>query len=149
MHEELKEEAIVNKVGGRFKLSTLIQKRLVQLNQGSRPLVDGAKDKMTIVLQEILQDKIFLDTSNNVRLLGMPGPNATPCWPPRAPTCWFANPSPPILSPSPSSRPPSRSQSPSVVLAPSQSVSRSDPRDSESPNPPSSHDENYSADRSC
>ena len=30
MLEDLKEEAIVNKVGGRFKLSTLIQKRLVQ-----------------------------------------------------------------------------------------------------------------------
>lgn len=40
MLEELKEEEIVNKVGGRFKLSTLIQKRLVQLNRGSRPLVD-------------------------------------------------------------------------------------------------------------
>jgi len=39
MLEELKEEEIVNKVGGRFKLSTLIQKRLVQLNQGSRALV--------------------------------------------------------------------------------------------------------------
>ncbi len=38
MLEELKEEEIVNKVGGRFKLSTLIQKRLVQLNQGSRAL---------------------------------------------------------------------------------------------------------------
>ena len=36
MLDELKEEAIVNKVGGRFKLSTLIQKRLVQLNAGSR-----------------------------------------------------------------------------------------------------------------
>jgi DNA-directed RNA polymerase subunit omega len=78
MHEELKEEQIVNKVGGRFKLSTLIQKRLVQLNQGSRPLVEHSKDKMTIVLQEILQDKIFLDTSNNVRILGLPNPNATP-----------------------------------------------------------------------
>jgi len=40
MLDELKEEAIVNKVGGRFKLSTLIQKRLVQLNRGGRPLVD-------------------------------------------------------------------------------------------------------------
>ena len=29
MIDELREEAIVNKVGGRFKLSTLIQKRLV------------------------------------------------------------------------------------------------------------------------
>ena len=29
MLEELKEEGIVNKIGGRFKLSTLIQKRRV------------------------------------------------------------------------------------------------------------------------
>ena len=40
MLDELREEAIVNKVGGRFKLSTLIQKRLVALNGGSKPLVD-------------------------------------------------------------------------------------------------------------
>ena len=71
MLDELKEEAIVNKVGGRFKLSTLIQKRLVALNAGSRPLVDAHTDnKMEIVLQEILQDKIFLDTSNEVRISG-------------------------------------------------------------------------------
>ena len=71
MLEELKEEHIVNKVGGRFKLSTLIQKRLVQLNQGSRPLV-GAKtnDKMKIVLQEILEDKIYLDTSMQLQVTG-------------------------------------------------------------------------------
>ena len=68
MLEELKEEEIVNKVGGRFKLSTLIQKRLLQLQRGSRPLVEtNLKDNMKIVLQEILQDKIFLDTSNEVR----------------------------------------------------------------------------------
>ena len=47
MLDELKEEAIVNKVGGRFKLSTLIQKRLVQINRGGRPLVDmHSDDKM-------------------------------------------------------------------------------------------------------
>jgi len=71
MHDELKEEEIVNKVGGRFKLSTLIQKRLVQLNRGSRPLVDSKpnQDKMSIVLQEILQDKIKLDTSNEVAII--------------------------------------------------------------------------------
>ncbi|HVX14712.1 MAG TPA: DNA-directed RNA polymerase subunit omega [Pirellulales bacterium] len=68
MIDELREEAIVNKVGGRFKLSTLIQKRLVALNAGSRPLVDTkSQDKLEIVIQEILQDKIFLDTSANVR----------------------------------------------------------------------------------
>jgi len=71
MLEELKEEEIVNKVGGRFKLSTLIQKRLVQLNKGGPALVDlETTDKMKIVLQEILQDKIFLDTSNEVRVTG-------------------------------------------------------------------------------
>lgn len=71
MYDELKEEAVVNKVGGRFKLSTLIQKRLVQLNQGARPLVElGTQDKMKIVLQEILQDKIFLDTSMQVKITG-------------------------------------------------------------------------------
>ena len=69
MIDALKEEAIVNKVGGRFKLSTLIQKRLVALNAGARPLVDAPaiKDRMEVVIQEILQDKIFLDTENNVR----------------------------------------------------------------------------------
>ena len=36
MIDELKEEEIVNKVGGRFKLSTLIQKRMIALNQGAR-----------------------------------------------------------------------------------------------------------------
>lgn len=67
MHDELKEEEIVRKVGGRFKLSTLIQKRLVQLQGGSRPLVDlKTSNRMSIVLQEILQDKIELDTSNEV-----------------------------------------------------------------------------------
>lgn len=69
MHEELKEEQIVNKVGGRFKLSTLIQKRLVALNRGARPLVELAtKNHMEVVIQEIMQDKIFLDNSGNVGL---------------------------------------------------------------------------------
>lgn len=67
MLEELKEEEIVNKVGGRFKLSTLIQKRLVQLNRGARPLVDVVgKPGMDTVIQEIMDDKIFLDQSENV-----------------------------------------------------------------------------------
>ena len=68
MLDALREEAIVNKVGGRFKLSTLIQKRMVALNTGAKPQVDirGA-DKLTIVIQEILQDKIYLDSSGIVQ----------------------------------------------------------------------------------
>ena len=71
MLDELKEEGIVNKVGGRFKLSTLIQKRMVALNTGAKPLVDlKTADKMAIVLQEILQDKIYLDASGQVKARG-------------------------------------------------------------------------------
>jgi DNA-directed RNA polymerase subunit omega len=72
MLDDLKEEAIVNKVGGRFKLSTLIQKRMIMLNTGARPLVDlRTNDKMAIVIQEILQDKIYLDTSGQVQTRGL------------------------------------------------------------------------------
>jgi DNA-directed RNA polymerase subunit omega len=70
MIDALKEEWIVNKVGGRFKLSTLIQKRLAAINAGARPLVDfDSKDKMEIVVQEILQDKIYLDSTNKVKMV--------------------------------------------------------------------------------
>ncbi len=71
MIDELREEQIVNKVGGRFKLSTLIQKRLVALNAGSRPLVSLETDnKLEIVIQEIMQDKIYLDSSSSLRITG-------------------------------------------------------------------------------
>jgi len=72
MLDELKEEGIVNKVGGRFKLSTLIQKRMIMLNQGYKPLVEAPRggDRMAIVIQEILQDKIYLDTSGQVAMRG-------------------------------------------------------------------------------
>jgi DNA-directed RNA polymerase subunit omega len=68
MLEDLKEEGIVNRVGGRFKLSTLIQKRMVALNTGAKPMVDvKGGDRMATVIQEILQDKIYLDTEGVVR----------------------------------------------------------------------------------
>jgi DNA-directed RNA polymerase subunit omega len=79
MIDALKEEEIVNKVGGRFKLSTLIQKRLAAINSGARPLVDfRSDDKMEIVVQEILQDKIFLDASNQVAVSADPRPMGGP-----------------------------------------------------------------------
>ena len=68
MIDELKEEEIVNKVGGRFKLSTLIQKRMIALNLGARALVDvRGVDRMTIVIQEIVQEKIYLDLSGRLQ----------------------------------------------------------------------------------
>lgn len=79
MIDDLREEEIINKVGGRFKLSTLIQKRLVAINSGARPLVDvKTENKMEIVIQEILQDKVFLDTSLNVRTVAEGQPIGPP-----------------------------------------------------------------------
>lgn len=62
MIEALKSDEIVNKVGGRFKLTALIQKRMVELMDGARPLVEpGDMTDLEIVVQEILQDKIAID----------------------------------------------------------------------------------------
>ena len=63
MIDEFKSTDIVNKVGGRFKLTALIQKRLEELVQGARPLIEDTKGKtqLEIVVQEILQDKIAID----------------------------------------------------------------------------------------
>lgn len=69
MLDELRDEEIINKVGGRFRLSTLIQKRLVALNAGSRALVEAAsdEDRLQVVVREILQDKIYLDMDMNLK----------------------------------------------------------------------------------
>lgn len=76
MLDAFKEEEIVNRVGGRFKLSSLIQKRLVALNRGARPLVElPTKNAMEIVVAEILQNKIFLDTSGQVAVTADQGPD--------------------------------------------------------------------------
>jgi len=63
MIDELKSEKIVNKVGGKFKLTALVQKRLGELLQGGRPLIKDIEGKtiLEIVIQEILQDKIAVD----------------------------------------------------------------------------------------
>jgi len=63
MIEELKNTKIVEKVGGRFKLTALIQKRLQELLEGARPLIEDTEGKtqLEIVVQEILQDKISID----------------------------------------------------------------------------------------
>jgi DNA-directed RNA polymerase subunit omega len=68
MLDDFREDDIVRKVGGRFRLSSLIQKRMVQLNRGAPQLVDiQTKNLMEIVVAEIMQDKIFLDATENVR----------------------------------------------------------------------------------
>jgi DNA-directed RNA polymerase subunit omega len=63
MIEALKSEEVVNKVGGKFKLTALVQKRLVELMQGAKPLVERKKGMtdIEVAIQEILEDKIAID----------------------------------------------------------------------------------------
>jgi DNA-directed RNA polymerase subunit omega len=63
MIEDLKSTDIINKVGGKYKLTALIQKRLAELMEGARPLIEDTEGKtqLEIVVQEILQDKIAID----------------------------------------------------------------------------------------
>ncbi len=63
MIEELKNTNIIKKVGGKYKLTALIQRRLDELMEGARPLIEDTQGKtqLEIVVQEILQDKITID----------------------------------------------------------------------------------------
>jgi len=75
MIEELKDEELVSKIGGRFKLSALIQKRLVALNEGTPSAIDygrevsaATRDRLNTAIQEILQEKIYLNTESNTKI---------------------------------------------------------------------------------
>lgn len=59
MIEALRHDEIVEKVGGRFKLAALIQRRWLQLLQGARPMVESeGRTEMEVIIQEILEGKI-------------------------------------------------------------------------------------------
>ncbi|MCS7166337.1 MAG: DNA-directed RNA polymerase subunit omega [Gemmatales bacterium] len=75
MLEDLKEEDIVRRVGGRFKLASLVLKRQLQLLHGGRPLVEiKTTNPMEIVLEEIKQGKITLDVKSEVKEVINPPP---------------------------------------------------------------------------
>lgn len=58
------EEELVKMVGGKFRLTSLIQKRIVELNRGSPSLVEFEDNEeptlRDIVIKEILEGKIKL-----------------------------------------------------------------------------------------
>ena len=67
MIEALKSEAIFDKVGGRFRTCALIQRRLVELMDGARPLIerDGRTD-LELAVEEIVQGKIEAATEEEI-----------------------------------------------------------------------------------
>lgn len=65
MIDELKSNDIIQKVGGKFKLTALVQRRVSELLQGSRPLIDDTQDRtlLEIAIQEIVRDKVVIEGS--------------------------------------------------------------------------------------
>ncbi len=62
MIEALRSDEIIDKVGGKFRLTALVQRRLTQLMEGARPLVDRHDlTPIEIVMEEIRQDKIHFE----------------------------------------------------------------------------------------
>lgn len=62
MIEALRNDDIIIKFGGRFKLCCLIQRRWLQLLQGARPMVDHkGLTEMEIVVREIIEGKIDME----------------------------------------------------------------------------------------
>ncbi len=74
MIDDLKNKEIFEKVGGAFKVSALIQKRMTELMEGSRPLIENTEGKtmIEIVVEEILQDKIVPDYSHESQKADIP-----------------------------------------------------------------------------
>lgn len=62
MIEAFKDDDLIDKFGGRFKLCKLIQRRWLQLMQGARPMVEtkGLTD-LEVVVKEIVEEKIGME----------------------------------------------------------------------------------------
>jgi len=57
------EEALIKKVGGKFALTTILQRRMVELNRGAPPMVkmdSSERNLRRVVCREILEDKLQL-----------------------------------------------------------------------------------------
>ncbi len=72
------EERLVEKMGGKFKLTLLIQRRLVELNRGVKALVESdaagshsagplkPQELVKLIVREILEDKIALAPKSEI-----------------------------------------------------------------------------------
>lgn len=62
MLETLKDDRIIDKVGGRFKFTALVQHRIRELMDGARPLVERAgRNDFEVAIEEIVEGKIEID----------------------------------------------------------------------------------------
>lgn len=62
MIEALKDDRIINELGGRFKFTSLVQHRVRELMDGARPLVErNGRTDFEIAVAEVVEGKITLD----------------------------------------------------------------------------------------
>jgi len=62
MIEALKDDAVINKMGGRFKFTALVQHRVRELMEGGRPLVERqGRSDMEVAIAEIVEGKIAIE----------------------------------------------------------------------------------------
>jgi DNA-directed RNA polymerase subunit omega len=77
--EALKSDEVVNRVGGRFKLAVIVQKRLVDVTFGAPLLVErGSKTLMEAVIQEVLEGKVTLEMPERKRSTSKTAQQAEP-----------------------------------------------------------------------
>jgi DNA-directed RNA polymerase subunit K/omega len=72
--DEATAERLARKVGGRFKLATLVMKRLIEINRGSQPLVEVHTDN----LLDAVMREVDLDLVRLVPRLPAPGRESMP-----------------------------------------------------------------------
>lgn len=66
MIEDLKNTDLINKVGGRFRFTALVQKRWRELLFGARPMVEpGDMTQLEIAIREIAEGKIAIKDSSD------------------------------------------------------------------------------------
>ena len=62
MIEALKDDRVINELGGRFKFTALVQHRIRELMDGARPLVERkGRTDFEIAVQEIVEGKIGME----------------------------------------------------------------------------------------
>lgn len=59
MIEALKDDKVINQLGGRFKFTSLVQHRVRELMEGARPLVERrGRNDFEVAVEEVIAGKI-------------------------------------------------------------------------------------------
>ncbi|WP_428389499.1 DNA-directed RNA polymerase subunit omega [Mucisphaera sp.] len=66
MIEALKDDTIINQLGGRFKFTSLVQHRVRELMEGARPLVERqGRSDFEVAVAEVIEGKITLEIESS------------------------------------------------------------------------------------